>query len=741
MRDEIKQIMDEFLSSGASLDNIDSLSSFLSNKGLLNYENVIEILISSSGRSVYLTPDIIALFLVKFSQKVKAKSILDPFAKFGQVAMLAAKEPESQIHAVCLDLNAYAIMQLLEPKNAAVYSGNILYLDMRQKYDIIVSDLPFGMTTNFTICNERITDMGLAVVAKCINLLKDDGYIVATFPCNIMFNKSLHILRKFEQESLYINAIIDLPVGTYAPYTNISGKILVFKKQAVTNRFVARLSSVTEIDTIINNLLGGNENDHPNLGVFVNPNECADYSIYHRKANNEKLAKLFDGRLLPLREISSAQLPNSNNEFKDEPNSIYIPKTGVSKVVTSMSDFEIKPQNYIQLLLNPELVLDRYAAFFFNTPKGVDVRRNYQIGQLPSFNLNTVLDMEIALPTIDIQGDIIKANSSVIELETQLVAIKQKLNKDPAAYKDIKLELKKIKNQDTLEKWNETLPFPIASILRRYIVAVSDRDKQDALLNFFEALSIYISALFLSLIKHSKDFLEGLEILKGNKIECLKNATFGYWVRLNEEYSKKFKELLNKSIEDRQLVCRVFAADNSETIEILCNEKLHKLLKKASEKRNNKAHGGVFSESVCRNNVGELYELLLEIKAILNDAFDEFQLIRAIGTEVLLKDFINNTVELITSSNSTFHTKTIKLPIGLVKGCLYIYINETNTPIDMIPLLIMGSTLEKEKNACYFYNQTTTEDTKYVSYHYEDKPEETKNGNNVFLEIKDIMKV
>jgi hypothetical protein len=280
--------------------------------------------------------------------------------------MAVAKNEAHKIHAVCFERNLCTTIQSFAPTNVSILSGDILQLNLNEKYDLILSDLPFGMHVDYTFDGEKIIDTGIAIAARCIELLNDEGYIIAPFT-HFSFQKLVFL----EKESLYINAVIDLPVGTYS-YTSIPSKLVVFSKNVADNRFVAQLSSIADIQSIVGSFFSKKTNKSAILGMFVDPKKCSSFSMYQQKLRMEKLEKQFLGQQNTLEEIAvNVHRPNADKEFKDQQNSIFIPKIGISKVVTSINDFEIKPQNYIQVSLKPELILARYAAFFFNSPKGL----------------------------------------------------------------------------------------------------------------------------------------------------------------------------------------------------------------------------------------------------------------------------------------------------------------------------------------------------------------------------------
>ena len=115
-RDELRNIMEEYRKSGSPFHNINSLIDFLLKKDCFTYESIIEIIFYTKQFDCF-TPKIISSFLANFSKAVGAKTILDPFAKYGQVAMETAKCSDGNIHAICINHDGDDILQLYKPDN------------------------------------------------------------------------------------------------------------------------------------------------------------------------------------------------------------------------------------------------------------------------------------------------------------------------------------------------------------------------------------------------------------------------------------------------------------------------------------------------------------------------------------------------------------------------------------------------------------------------------------------------
>ena len=62
-----------------------------------------------------------------------------------------------------------------------------------------------------------------------------------------------------------------------------------------------------------------------------------------------------------------------------------------------------------------------------------------------------------------------------------------------------------------------------------------------------------------------------------------------------------------------------------------------------------------------------------------------------------------------------------------------------NTLIELLPFIIFKNSPASESNACYFYSRIDKNDTKYVSYHFENKPDDLERGKDAFDVIKSLV--
>lgn len=74
-------------------------------------------------------------------------------------------------------------------------------------------------------------------------------------------------------------------------------------------------------------------------------------------------------------------------------------------------------------------------------------------------------------------------------------------------------------------------------------------------------------------------------------------------------------------------------------------------------------------------------------------------------------------------SNSEFKKETRSMATWLDVESLYLSKKDSGRALKLLPLVHMGSSPQSAKNACYFFSRLERDGSRFVSYHYTDKPE------------------
>ncbi|SCX06996.1 hypothetical protein SAMN02910339_00995 [Lachnospiraceae bacterium YSD2013] len=672
------------------------------------------------------TPKAFHWLIDSWRKEYKPKSIFIPYAD-GSECVLKGEEKE--------------VTYWFPNRNFERIAKEFLTIDTveempkKGKYDLIMSDLPFGPFNSYRSAYVTVDD--------CINLLDDNGYCAFTFPVGITAKSGKEWLAGMEAKGLFCNAIMDMPLNSYGRITTVESVVVIMSKNKSDRLFVGMLADEKSAETLVHNFKNQQaSNASPKFGIFVDK-EIGCFADYQKlttiRNKNKNLEKGYNASLVKISKLGKVLAPNRNKGFEKNANSVFVPKLGNSNVVMSEDEFGIKEQNYFQVILDENKMLPRFLAFFLNTEEGVKLRQLYYKGvTIKAFNSQTLGEVEVPCPTIELQSEYLATFDKLEVLRIEVEKLKDRIQKTPAAYKNIRAEMKEINNQgDRFVQWIESLPYPLATILKKYSVTEDLSNRQEMLFYFFEAYSIFESTILSAAI--DKEMMD-CSSLKNVDSSFFERASFGNWVRLDRALSNIYLQMLNGTDElQKKIPLNCFKTEDEILIKYICNKNVCSVLEQVSEKRNLwKGHGGISSEAIYREHVDTLDSLMRKLQESIKDLYERVRLIRPIGLS-FKEGLFTNKVEVLTGSNAIFSKAEIVSSTALDSSKLYLQMIDTEETLELPPYFILKNSPADTKNACYFYSRVEGGNTRYVSYHFDGKPEDLENGKDAYDMIKQVL--
>ena len=677
-----------------------------------------------------LYPDMIRIFFETIVQKLNCHNIYIPHAKGKDVIDFH----DAGLSVAYQNINAEICSYIKEKTGIdALPDAEV----DGKKFDVVIANLPLLRV----MCNA----MHLSIVDKACKI-GFDKYAIFSINGDITLNTiGKKWLNNLEENGIFASAIIDLPSGVYTPVSLVASKIIIFSKGEKDDVFLAKVNDIQDIELVITNFLNHKSSKIEHLGKWVIRGEYPDYLTYenHNRILNleQKLERNYQGELKSLSDLHVKLERSPKTGFQDEIESvIYIPRIGKSNVVTRIADFTLKSQNYFRLIIDHNKIFPEFLAFVLNTEAGIELRLRYMTGAgsatIPSLNSADVLDIKIPVPDIEFQIKILKLDDELQQIATTSSNLREKLRKMPAAYRCVIKEMKDINNKgDKFEQWIEEMPYPMATILKKYQVAIDEAQKQEMLLFFFEAYSIFETAILVG--AYGKNLCADKDSIDVSA-SFFEKASFGSWVKMNRALSKSIRKRVDdKKSMDTILEC--FHTEDRGTIKALCNNEICKILQTAADNRNSwRGHSGITSEKIYGEHVRVLEKDLYEFQSKMREAYENIQLVRPVYLKRKDGIFIN-TVEILTGSNAIFKKGEIKGDMALEEGKLYIRMLDSDGVFELPPFLVMKNSPIDAKNACYFYSRLEGNNTKYISYHYEGQPEDIEIGKDAYGVIKSVL--
>lgn len=278
------------------------------------------------------------------------------------------------------------------------------------------------------------------------------------------------------------------------------------------------------------------------------------------------------------------------------------------------------------------------------------------------------------------------------------------------------------KSDYQFERWIETLPFPLASILWESLSTSKPDLKVKYLLQFFEALSEFNVLLILSgLIKNERFF--NREFYRCTQYNPkFKNwfysPSFGNWNFFGQCLGRNIQYILRKQYKRNQLL-DIFGNAELDFLNIISSYELSEILSEVNKYRNSwEAHGPVVSPPKYENRFKILRNSISKLYNCFGNIFENNILVLPLNN-TYSEGIYHYTVKKFMGSRNRFKSIEVNTRTPMDAENIYLLMGNRQKPIELLPLI------KFYKNTCYFYNSSVKDEFKsqFVSYHNKESPE------------------
>jgi len=617
-----------------------------------------------------------------------------------------------------------------------------LLQDEPREFDLVVSHPPVSVALSLTRAVGKFQTVGGAievrdwaisvlVLRSCLRIA-DDGKGVFILPYHFLAHRPPEgVVASLSRFGLYLDAVLALPQRAFPPSTAMSDIIVVVSRRQSERLFVGQIDPARDSKPLLANLRQRRVGKVRELGRLVDPSTFSSWRDLVLEEEIEELAAGSGVRPVRLAEIAEVVNLGDRSEdggFKDYPNAVFLPLIGNSLAVTSVDALRIKPQNCAQIVIRSEAAFADYVAGFFNTPLGRKIRERLSGGFIPKITKRTLSDAVVFLPPIEVQTKVVGVHRSIRELALQLEDHERALWSRPGDANRIGRAIASLNQKEAFESWIETLPFPLASILWRYLADAEPHLKNSHLLHFFEATAQFVACLMLSAFRSDPQFFhdnrESWLDRDTRQSQTFRRSSFGDWVVFGERLAKFTRRMLSDK-ERRALCLALYKTQRVDLIDSLASKTLHAILKTANTYRNDWKHGGVESAKEEARRLALLEIELTRMREVLADSFSESLLLRPGPSEYRQGVFQYKATSLM-GTRTTFRTVTVETSLPMERDRIYLLDMSSRTPLEVVPFFRMMPGPKTEETACYFYNRVVKDGVRWVSYHFEQEAEVVK---------------
>ena len=697
-------------------------------------------------------PEAVVDFIGALVGVVPGARLLDPWAETG--VLLAGVSESSGAASVQGLVNEPAnqpVGSYLLPHAAWTVGNPLIELDalneQADRFDLIVCAPPWGARfTNPVIDSQtdrRVAKLTLdqqLVLASC-KLLTDDGRAFFMLPNAFLLRPDAGIRLILKERGLHIWSVIALPT-TWAGHTSVAGNIIEIRCVPTVEIFAAKASPESPNDALVVNHFERRRGKVPELGSLVEIEEFSTWEAFKNGIAFDTASKSFGAPVVPLSDIVLDKFLGDRTPtggFEDRPNSVFMPALGTSPAVTSRSELSIKAQNYIQLVLNPNIANAEYVAHFLNTQLGSLTRRSVYTGAvIQRASLKTVDRASIVLLPLDEQIEVVGLQRRVTELRAELDATEHDLWRSKSGARSANRALQAFPSGDALDTRLPRLPYPLASVLWNYQATLDPRRKIEILFAFFEATSEFLTTILLSGLRSNEAIYRDLKMSSLSDIESerWREASLGFWVVIGMNLAKTVRTMLSDET-GRQLCLDLFRCSGT-CLNGLTNKDLFSVLQRVGGRRNEwKGHGGIESDRETEQRLDLLQSELTNIFTPMMLAFEDLVLIRPRSMQYDGQVY-EVVAEELTGPAIPFRETTRQVVTPLKSGGLFLIERDGRDGLALLPFVQMRAGAPAD-TACYFYSRLGKEGARFVSYHQAQDSEMVDHDVAITELVNDLM--
>lgn len=707
-------------------------------------------------RNEWTLPIPVASFYSKLINSRKSSKILDPSGGLGMLAALLTKNDHvQQMDAVTKLEDAEELITPLELQPLTVHIGDIrdIKKSIGTQYDAIVSIPPIvSQEHNQTVKTIDGTKIELHdvessfLVVEVAELLSQNGFIALILPLSFVLNKKKNsVITNLEKFGLHLSALLQFRQSTFSA-TNMALSLVIIEKVNHGKLFVAEIpEDINGQDELITRLFKRQEGATPSQGRLIDENQFIGLKALEAKERSKKLGLGKGFEPIPFRNavIEIRKPKNQGTNFTkcdDHPYAVYLPEMAATASKTRQEELPSKLKSYFQLIVNPDVVFPEYLSQLLNTPLGYAIRESSMTGTtVPRINKSNLEESILYLPPLSEQKKAVTVLETIQRLRTELIELEAEVWEKPRRISAINDALERVNHEERFEDWIESLPFPIASILRSYHARDSDdKSKYERLLHFFEGFAEFCSVIHLSAFSQSKVHweLQKTEIKKimQNQHFSFEKPTFGLWVAVMGYLSSQLRPML--SGEEKTIANELYGTADSSILVILSSKSLISIMQRVNEYRNKwKGHGGAvtFADAEERHKI--LKKDLDKLRETIGTKFTQYQLIEALNSEIHPGPVYKCKFNCVMGSNPQLKSKILDASTPPIYKNLYFYNPGHDKLLALLPLIKL---YEKSQTASFFYNRIDEEGSNLVCYHFNDESSMIEKSGMIQKSIRDL---
>ena len=594
-------------------------------------------------------------------------------------------------------------------------------------FDAIIAQTPWGYRPPG---EKRADGFGGEVIINLARFLNDKGTIFWIAARGVVSNSGAKkTLAYLEKEGFHHHATIDLLPGLFIG-TNIGGVVLVFRRDQPRKKFVGILRDTNTVNLMAQSFHQGPRYKSGSVWEWLDGKDLRTYTDIEQERLLQKLIPRGRSNLVPLEDLLlDKKVYKADMPIKDQKAStfLYIPVYSGSRVTSALEDQTVEPKNVYRLTVDPAKANLRFLVQLLNSPFGKCLRNSSAQGAtIKRIPVSRLLSLKLPLPEPNVQNYIAEIDTDIHLLETVFQELRSTIEQSWKDLEDTAGKLEKLKAVLDIERqvseWWHELPYPLATIYRRYQVETKPKERFEILLHFFEMAAIYLAVIGMS---HVKEMHLDWEEVKGKWLyprdaAGIKRTDFGFWIGVAGKSLKEIRRITSdkKLKETAQDLVGLELLNTASTIGKL--GKATEVFNVPREYRNSwKGHGGFIKEADAIKMDDELQQSIRELYEVSASIFKRLKLVRVGKAAEYTNSGLSFEIENLTGSDPTFERSQVELDLSNLtpeSNKLAFWMSGSRTMCRVLPFFRLGTPQQLGEPCVYVFNRVEEKGVRWISY-------------------------
>jgi hypothetical protein len=616
------------------------------------------------------------------------------------------------------------LVRALTEGTSASVAADVSQLSGKSHWQTIVCQPPLGHRAP---ADSATDGFGGEVVSELAPVIAEGGTLYWITSRGVLSaQRPARTLRKLQDTGLSVTATIDLSPGAF-PGSMIAGIIIALRRDTTAKKFVAALRDSDSAQRLASALCAGPKSKGGPDWTWIDVADKTTFADFELARVLKELTPRGRHTTVPLRSLLKSEevvkAHRSGTEVEADAGLLFVPEYATSQVTADLDSQTVKLNAVYRLIVDLSKANPRFLAQLLNSPYGRQLREAAARGAtIRRVSVSDLLALELPIPDIATQDKIARTGSDMALLRASLDEMRATVDENWSALPDIVEAVDSLKAVLDIERriadWWRELPYPLATIYRRYQVSTDPKDRLDTILHFFEMAAVYLAAIGTSHVRVLRGDWEDVmgKWLHPTGATGIERADFGFWISLAGTSLKDVSRIGS----DKDLRTAAIEVAGPELVQytglVGPLGKATEVLDVARRYRNSwKGHGGHLKASDAAKLVDELHQSVRDLYEVTAAGFRRLQLVRP-GLAEVTDTGLRFEVERLSGSDPTFERVSVELERPAKTNALAFWITGARTMCRAVPFFRLGAPQRPQETSFYVFNRVETEGCRWISY-------------------------